>query len=94
MLITISTFAAISVTINFVMIWYIRKLLLLQEDINSELYEEILVFQEHLETILKTDVFAGEPMLVKLLDDIRAFADSTEKTRIKLLPANEKNTGE
>ena len=94
MLITISTFAAISVTINFVMIWYIRKLLLLPEDINSELYEEILVFQEHLETILKTDVFAGEPMLVKLLDDIRAFADSTEKTRIKLLPANEKNTGE
>ena len=89
MVITLSILAGVSLTINFVMTWYIKKLLIMQEDMTSELYEEIVVFQDHIEGILSTDVFAGEPTLVKLLDDIRAFAESTENVRVKLIPSAE-----
>ena len=96
MITTLSIIATLSLVFNFTLVWYVRKLLLTQEEISSELYEEILVFQEYLEAVLNTDVMAGEPTLIKLLDDVRNFAESTERIRMRLVPTIDeiRNIGE
>ena len=83
-------FTAGSLICNGVLLWYIRKLMELQEDLNTELAENINVFQGELETLLDTDVLSGEPTLMKLMDDIREFGANTEDIRLRLIPNNEK----
>ena len=94
MLLTISILATLSLTLNVTLVWYVRKLLSLQEDMSAELSEEIYVFQEHLESILQSDAFMGEPTLEKLLDDIRGFGQSTENIRLRLIPEKTNNIEE
>ena len=81
--------AATSLVVNGMMVWYIRKLIQFQEDTNAELVEDIEVFHEKLEALLKSDVFMGEPSLTRLLDDIREFGDNTEDIRLRLIPDTE-----
>tara|TARA_R100000152_G_C6735465_1_gene159682 strand:- start:608 stop:829 length:222 start_codon:yes stop_codon:yes gene_type:complete len=70
-------------------VWYIRKLISIQEDISTELAENIGVFQGELESLLNTDVLTGEPTLVKLLDDVREFGATTEELKLRLIPNEE-----
>ena len=65
-----------------------------KEEASAELSEEIYVFQEHLESILQSDAFMGEPTLEKLLDDIRGFGQSTENIRLRLIPEKTNNIEE
>jgi len=78
--------AGVSISANAVLIWYIKKLLSLQEETASELVENINVFQDELEKLLNTDVLTGEPTLMKLLDDVKQFGVSTEEIKLRLIP--------
>lgn len=78
--------AGVSISANAVLIWYIKKLLSLQEETASELVENINVFQDELEKLLNTDVLTGEPTLVKLLDDVKQFGINTEEIKLRLIP--------
>ena len=82
----LSIMTVLSLTANGVLVWYIRKLLTAQDEISIELSENIFAFQDELQTLLNTDVLAGEPTLIKLLDDVREFGDKTEEIRIRLIP--------
>jgi hypothetical protein len=75
-----------SLVCNGILFWYIRKLMELQENLNTELLENINVFQGELETLLDTEVLSGEPTLMKLMDDIREFGSNTEEIRLRLIP--------
>ena len=86
MTILICVLAAVSLTGNAMLVWYIRKLMAIQEDLNTELVENINVFQGELQKLLETDVLSGEPTLIKLLDDIREFGVNTEDIRFRLIP--------
>ena len=61
MTIFLSVMTVLSLTANGVLIWYIRKLLTAQDEISIELSENIYAFQDELQTLLNTDVLAGEP---------------------------------
>ena len=84
--ILISIMAGLSMVVNGILIWYIRRLMAIQEDTAIELVENINVFQGELESLLDTDVLTGEPTLVKLLDDVRQFGADTEDIRLRLIP--------
>ena len=86
MTILISIIAGSSLVVNGILIWYIRKLMTMHEDITLELAENISVFQDELENILNTDVLTGEPTLVKLLDDVKQFGADTEDIKLRLIP--------
>lgn len=86
MTIFLSVMTVLSLTANGVLIWYIRKLLTAQDEISIELSENIYAFQDELQILLNTDVLAGEPTLVKLLDDVREFGEKTEEIRLRLIP--------
>ena len=86
MTIFLSIMTVLSLAANGVLIWYIKKLLTEQDEMNIELSENIYAFQDELQTLLNTDVLAGEPTLVKLLDDVREFGDKTEEIRLRLIP--------
>ena len=94
MLIFTTIIAGMSLVANGVLIWYIRKLLAVQEDLSVELAENIYAFQEELEGLLDTDVLTGEPTLVKLLEDVREFGVNTENIRLKLIPQINEDEGE
>tara|TARA_B100000287_G_scaffold431289_1_gene488248 strand:- start:1273 stop:1557 length:285 start_codon:yes stop_codon:yes gene_type:complete len=79
----------LSLACNGILVWYIRKLISIQEDISTELAENIGVFQGELESLLNTDVLTGEPTLVKLLDDVREFGATTEELKLRLIPNEE-----
>jgi len=91
MMIDILLWAVVSVSLicNGMLVWYIRKLIAIQEDINTELAENISVFQQELESLLDTDVLTGEPTLVKLLEDVREFGATTEEIKLRLIPNEE-----
>lgn len=89
MTIFLSVMTVLSLTANGVLIWYIRKLLTAQDEISIELSENIYAFQDELQTLLNTDVLAGEPTLVKLLDDVREFGEKTEEIRLRLIPTQQ-----
>ena len=78
--------AGASFIANGILIWYIRRLMTLQEDTAAELVENINVFQDELESLLNTDVLAGEPTLIKLLDDVRELGVNTEEIKLRLIP--------
>ena len=78
--------AGASLALNGVLIWYIRKLMDMQEETAAELVENINVFQDELEKLLNTDVLTGEPVLVKLLDDVRQLGVDTEEIKLRLIP--------
>ena len=84
-------FAALSLTANCILVWYIRKIMTIHEDTTAELAENINAFQGELEKLLDTDVLAGEPTLMKLLDDVRQFGSDTEEIRTRLIPEEEGN---
>ena len=90
MLILMTFIAGLSLSANMILIWYIRKLLTVQEDVAVELAENIYAFQGELEGLLDTDVLTGEPTLVKLLDDVKEFGISTENIRLRLIIRNPK----
>jgi hypothetical protein len=81
--------AAASIAANAVLIWYIKRLLTLQEETAVELVENISVFQDELESLLNTDVLTGEPTLMKLLDDVKQFGANTEEIKLRLIPEEE-----
>ena len=78
--------ATLSFILNVTLVWYIRKLMAINEDNNIELAESISVFQDELEKLLDMDVLTGEPILVKLLDDVRQLGQDTEEIRTRLIP--------
>ena len=86
MTILISIIAGLSLLANGILIWYIRKLMAIQEDTAVELVENINAFQDELEKLLDTDVLAGEPTLMKLLDDVKQLGADTEDIRLRLIP--------
>ena len=84
--VTFYMLAGASFVANGVLVWYIRKLMALQEDSAAELVENINVFQDELEKLLSTDVLSGEPTLIKLLDDARQLGIDTEEIKLRLIP--------
>ena len=84
--VTFYMLAGASFVANGVLVWYIRKLMTLQEDSAAELVENINVFQDELEKLLNTDVLSGEPTLIKLLDDARQLGIDTEEIKLRLIP--------
>tara|TARA_B100000424_G_scaffold271098_1_gene272473 strand:- start:1075 stop:1392 length:318 start_codon:yes stop_codon:yes gene_type:complete len=86
MTIALSIMTVLSLAANGILIWYVRKLLSAQDEMNTELSENIYAFQDELQTLLNTDVLAGEPTLIKLLDDVREFGEKTEEIRLRLIP--------
>ena len=78
--------AVLSLFLNVTLVWYIRKLLSINEENSIELAENISVFQDELEKLLEMDVLTGEPVLVKLLDDVRQLGQDTEEIRTRLIP--------
>jgi hypothetical protein len=95
MTILIWILATVSLTGNAMLVWYIKKLMVIQEDLNAELVENINVFHGELQKLLETDVLSGEPTLIKLLDDIRELGANTEDIRFRLIPDTEDtNEGE
>lgn len=79
----------LSVTANVTMIWYVRKLMARLEDDTVELAENIDIFQDNLEQILNTDLVAGEPVVMQLLEDVRTLGVQTESIKRRLLPQGE-----
>ena len=79
----------ISVAANVTMIWYVRKLMTRLENDTVELVENIDIFQDNLEQILNTDLVAGEPIVMQLLDDVRTLGVQTENIKSRLLPQGE-----
>lgn len=79
----------ISVAANVTMIWYVRKLMTRLENDTVELVENIDIFQDNLEQILNTDLVAGEPVVMQLLDDVRTLGVQTENIKSRLLPQGE-----
>lgn len=79
----------ISMTANAVLIWYIKKLMSNLDDTTTELIENIDVFQDNLEQILNTDLVAGEPVVMQLLDDVKILGSQTEEIKNRLLPEGE-----
>ena len=80
---------AASVTFNVIMIWYVRKLITRVENDTVELSENIDVFQNNLEQILNTDLVAGEPIVMQLLEDVKTLGLQTESIKKRLLPQAE-----
>ena len=78
-----------SMTANAVLIWYIKKLMSNLDDTTTELIENIDVFQDNLEQILNTDLVAGEPVVMQLLDDVKILGAQTEEIKNRLLPQGE-----
>lgn len=78
-----------SMTANAVLIWYVRKLMSNLDDTTTELIENIDVFQDNLEQILNTDLVAGEPVVMQLLDDVKILGAQTEEIKNRLLPQGE-----
>lgn len=83
------TLLVLSVTANVTMIWYVRKLMTRLEDDTVELAENIDIFQDNLEQILNTDLVAGEPVVMQLLEDVRTLGVQTESIKRRLLPQGE-----
>lgn len=81
--------AALSLLVNLTLVWYVRKLMTINENNSVELAENISVFQSELEKLLDMDVLTGEPVLVKLLDDVRELGASTEEIRLRLISNDE-----
>tara|TARA_B100001094_G_scaffold93881_1_gene89711 strand:- start:285 stop:563 length:279 start_codon:yes stop_codon:yes gene_type:complete len=80
---------ALSMSINVVLVWYIKRLMSNLEDASMELVENIDVFQGNLEQILNTDLVAGEPIVMQLLDDVKLLGAQTENIKNRLLPQGE-----
>ncbi len=80
---------ALSVSTNVVLVWYIKRLMSNLEDATMELVENIDVFQGNLEQILNTDLVAGEPIVMQLLDDVKLLGAQTENIKNRLLPQGE-----
>lgn len=80
---------ALSVSANVVLVWYIKRLMSNLEDATMELVENIDVFQGNLEQILNTDLVAGEPIVMQLLDDVKLLGAQTENIKNRLLPQGE-----
>lgn len=78
-----------SMTANAVLIWYVKKLMSNLDDTTTELIENIDVFQDNLEQILNTDLVAGEPVVMQLLDDVKILGAQTEEIKNRLLPQGE-----
>jgi hypothetical protein len=87
----LSVFLIASVLLNGVMIWYVKKLMSKLEEDTVELSENIDVFQANLEEILNTDLVAGEPIVMQLLNDVRALGEQTENIKRRLLPQSEED---
>ena len=79
----------LSVVLNFVMVWYVKKLMSKLEEDTVELSENIEVFQSNLEEILNTDLVAGEPIVMQLLNDVKALGEQTENIKRRLLPSSD-----
>ena len=80
---------ALSLSVNTVLVWYIKRLMSNLEDATMELVENIDVFQGNLEQILNTDLVAGEPIVMQLLDDVKLLGAQTENIKNRLLPQGE-----
>tara|TARA_S200002703_G_scaffold158902_1_gene170559 strand:- start:874 stop:1152 length:279 start_codon:yes stop_codon:yes gene_type:complete len=80
---------ALSLSVNVVLVWYIKRLMSNLEDATMELVENIDVFQGNLEQILNTDLVAGEPIVMQLLDDVKLLGAQTENIKNRLLPQGE-----
>jgi len=87
----LSVFLIASVLLNGVMVWYVKKLMSKLEEDTVELSENIDVFQTNLEEILNTDLVAGEPIVMQLLNDVRALGEQTENIKRRLLPQSEED---
>ena len=77
---------SLSVSANVVLIWYVKKLMSNLDENTTELIENIEVFQNNLEEILNTDLIAGEPIVMQLLDDVKILGSQTEEIKNRLLP--------
>tara|TARA_A200000159_G_scaffold157776_2_gene174288 strand:- start:1589 stop:1867 length:279 start_codon:yes stop_codon:yes gene_type:complete len=78
-----------SMVANAVLVWYIKKLMSSFDDTTTELIENIEVFQDNLEQILNTDLVAGEPIVMQLLDDVKILGAQTDEIKNRLLPQGE-----
>ena len=63
----------LAIAFNIILLWYIRKLLIIIEDNSIELKERFNTFHEFLDETYKMDLFFGEPRLKELLSMIKDF---------------------
>ena len=81
-MIEIITILSFSIVLNLFLIWYVRgtlyNLLYISENLGA-LYEIVLEFTNHLQTVYDLERFYGDPTLTNLLDHSRALSLELEK---------------
>tara|TARA_R110000824_G_scaffold94516_1_gene227967 strand:- start:324 stop:641 length:318 start_codon:yes stop_codon:yes gene_type:complete len=80
-MIEISIILTLSIMLNVFLIWYVRStlinLLYISDNLGA-LYEIILGFTNHLETVYELERFYGDPTLTNLLEHSKALSQELE----------------
>lgn len=70
------------ITINIMLVWYIKKLLNIISDTTEgikDMKEAISAFSEHLQMIYKQETFYGEPMIERLIKHSKILVQEIEQ---------------
>ena len=63
----------ISIFVIVILLWYIKKIISIFDDMANEMRQRFEVFHQFMEETNKMDLFYGEPRLKELLDIVRDF---------------------
>lgn len=75
-----------------VLVWYIRKILLIMEEQSLELNERFSAFHSFLEETYNMDLFYGEPRLKQLLELTKDFHEWTEEFQNRVIVEKDDRT--
>ena len=92
MIIFLSLLCIVSVVINVILIWYIRKMLsklLFVSDNIGDLLEEVDVFTAHLEAIHEMETYYGDTTLMGLIGHSKDLTKEIKKYREIYIITNE-----
>lgn len=81
----------LAIVFNAILLWYIRKLLIIIEDNSVELKERFNTFHEFLDETYKMDLFFGEPRLKELLSIIKDFDEWASEFEGRIITEKENN---
>jgi len=81
----------LSLVVCGVLLWYIRKLLIIIEDNSLEMKERFSAFHDFLEETYNMDLFYGEPRLKELLTIIKEFDEWSTEFENRIISEEKEN---
>ena len=82
MIVTVSIFLALSVTLNIFIVWYIFRLLRNLVDVTEEFENfksKLLVFSEHLTAVSTMETYYGDSTIASLINHMKTISDDIEQ---------------